>query len=519
MIRIKTLSLPLISAAVASVALPAGAQVRLELSSQKAYRQDKDSVDFKGGTFKIAFGDGTVTSVFRCNDPNYFPPGRYTGACSPGTTGYLYSGSLNGATEQRPYLTVTSLQQALVVAPLEANRILLTAAPASKLARPLAGFQDDSVSIFFNLTVPDSIKEYGVTRYYRNYNYTKSQRTKFDEEIVPGVYHYSFPRLGFPHLPAVIKAEIYPMAEGLITKHNQTTGFEFTGVNDNQWSNGFLEMSYSKPNVIKWKGLTPSVVFATVDKLFFSMRALRNPNDPRNSEVILTSAIFPAFTDTASDSRVLLANPYVNSFTVPPIFPTGTTAMVQLDLERNFQTGGVTYDFSKRRFQIPVVVVDSFSEYASVYLGQVSDPSILADSDGDGFNNLNEWILDSDAADEGSVPIAPYPAAYQAVDIVGGPTPFGSYFGFNVNLKKGTDPGVKYTLQRSLDQGKTWQTFVSDANWTVERVTTVTRGITTREIRVRSTVLNTGTNIINNLYMEPPGTAGDIYRVKITLAK
>lgn len=526
----KTLALPLISALVVSFAPLADAQLALELSSRKTYRQNRNGLDFLGGTFNIRLDDGNVSTIGFCDDPNYYPPGTYIGVCSPGTTGFLTSGNINGATIQRPYLLVTELSRALVVEPGKASRIRLNAAPASALPRPSGGFSDDSSSVFYNLHTT-GIEEYGITGYFNNRNYTKSQREKFEAEIVPGVYFYSFPRLGFPDLPAPISAVIYPMAEGLTTRNNQVFGFQFSQVNENRWNNGFIELSFLRPNVIKWTGLTPSTVYAGVDDLYFSMRALRNPKDPKDTDVVRGTAIFPAF-DNQKDTRVLLPNPYRGEFTTPPIFPSGTKAMVELELQRNFQTGGVTYDFSNRRFQIPVVVIDRYTEYVDIFLANERKRAILEDPDRDNYNNLTEWILDSDAADAGSIPVEPVPAPFQAVNIIGGPTVIGSYFGFNVDVKRFTIPKVVYTLQRSRDQGKTWQRFRSDpvpfpdepfnpannVGYSVNRVTTVDRGITSVQIQVRSRVITDALNP-TNLYVEPPGTLSDLYRVKITLAK
>ncbi len=517
--RMKTLSLPLISALVASATLPADAQLSFDLSSQKTYRQNKNGLVFQGGTFNIRLDDGHVATIGFCDDPNYYPPGFYIGTCSPGTTGFLTSGNINGATIQRPYLLVTELAAAVAIEPGRANAIRLTAAPASALPRPSGGFTDDSSSVFYNLHTT-AIEEYGFTGYFNNRRYSKNQRGKFEAEIVPGVYHYSFPRLGFPEIPAPITAVIYPMAEGLARRNNQVSGFQFTQVNRNRWNkDGFIELSFLRPNVIKWTGLTPSTVYAGVDDLYISMRALRNPQSPNGSDVVRGTAIFPAF-NNQNDPRVLLPNPYIGTFTTPPIFPSGTKAILELELQRNFQTGGVTYDFSNRRFQIPVEVTDRYTEYAAINLANQRNRKILADSDRDGYNNLTEWILDSNAGDPGSIPEAPFPAPFQAVNIVGTPTPIGSYFGFNVDLKTSSIPKVRYRLQRSRDQGKTWETFRTDPvlGWTVNRVTIIDRGITSVQIQVRSTVLTNAANP-TNLYVQPPGTLDHLYRVKVTLAK
>lgn len=539
MIRIKTLSLPLITALVASAVPTADAAVALALNSQKTYRQNKKAVDFKGGTFAIRLSDGYVSTIGFCNDPNYFPPGYYINLCSPGTSGFLSSGRIGGATIQRPYLVVTGLAGALVVEPKEAARVQLVAAPASTLARPSGGFTDDSAAVYYNLHTTD-IREYGITNYYLNRNYTQNQRNKFESDIVPGAYRYSFPRLRNPEMPAVITAVIYPMAEGISEKNNQKVGVQFTQVNKNVWNkNGFVELSYSQPNKIKWSGITPNVAFAAADKLYFSLRALTNPGNPTGSDLVRTSAIFPAFqTNDDAASRILLSNPFIKQFITPPVLPSGTRAMVELELERDFQTGGVTYDFSTRRFQIPVIVIDRYDEYADIYLANAKKKKkdILADPDKDGYNNLTEWILGSSGSDAGSTPPEITVGEFQAVDITGQPTPFGSWIGFNVNVKRDTVPKVKYLLQRSIDQGKTWQPFVSEGTptpdpfdppivapegWDVDTVTTIERGITSTQIQVRSKNFanNPPDYTEDNFYVQPPYSIGHLYRVKISLAK
>ena len=66
--RIKTLSLPLFTALALSGTAPLDAQVALQLSSQKTYRQNKKAIGFTGGSFNIRLNDGSVTSIGICND-------------------------------------------------------------------------------------------------------------------------------------------------------------------------------------------------------------------------------------------------------------------------------------------------------------------------------------------------------------------------------------------------------------------------------------------------------------------
>ncbi len=544
MIRFKTLPLPVMCVIAALAMKPLDAQIVFALSSEKTYRQDNGNISFKGGTFDVGLSDGYVVSILGCDDPDYYPPGTYNGICFPGTAGLLSDGNIGSATIQRPYLVITELSPAAAIAPRFPDLVSLVAAPASSLERPSGGFTDTSASVFYNLHTPGSIREYDLTGYFLNRQYNSNQRGKFENEIVSGSYYYSFPRLGMPTLSAPISAIIYDMAEGFQKLNNQTKGVKFTRVNKNSMLKGFMEMSYSRPNEFQWQGITSSNTYAMADKLYFSLRAMRNPSNPQNSDVIRSSAVFPPFiTGAENSSRVQLKTPYVTSFITPPIIPSGTKAIAELEIERNFKTGGVTYDFSRRRFQIPVIVVDRFSEYIERNLNSKKDKGLLADPDKDGYNNLTEWILESDSSETGSIPKMPVAASYQAVDYLGRNTPLLSYYGFNVTIKEGTNPKVTYTLQRSLDQGKSWANFktgfyypdgsysvtakeqeidrfgniIEPITWVVKKVRTFERGMETFQIQVRSGIISYASN--NNYQLEPPGTQGHLYRVKILLKK
>ncbi|MEX1116196.1 MAG: hypothetical protein WEB53_13160 [Akkermansiaceae bacterium] len=519
--RFKTLSFPLVSAVIASAALPAAAQVSMSLSSDKVYRQDRRNVNFEGGDFNVSFGDGSVSYLSACSDTIYIRPGFFRGVCAPGTSGLVTGVGLNADPVDLPYLQVTGLQGAIAVEPRKPELIFLRAAPASGLERPLGGFQDNSLSLFYNLHT-SFVSEYNLTGYSTNRSYTRKQRAKFDEEIVPGAYYYSFPRLGRPNLPTPINPTIFPMAEGRFKKNNKTEGFEYTQVNDKnlKWGkNGFVELGTRRPATLSWNGLTPSAVFAATDSLFISLRSLQDAQNPRSPTGSRRNSVFPPFENgSATEPRIFLANPYVKSFTFPPIFPSGTRAIAEISLQRDFQTGGVTYDFSSRRFQIPVIFIDRYTEYADLFFKTQKTPDILADTDKDGFNNLTEWILDSNASSSTSVPATLTPVTLPPiVDFFFGPLGT-TDFGFDVNRKLQTVPRVGYILQRSTNRGRTWRKFVSDANWSVENITYTVNGNTTVDIQVRSLIESTPP-VLPQRFVQPPGTQGHLYRVKVVLAQ
>lgn len=520
MIRNKTLSLPLMAALAAGTALPASAQLSLGLSSDKTYRQNKNGVQFKGGNFRVRLDDGTINTINFCNEQTYFPPGFYVNSpCTPGSSGYLSEGVLNNSGEQRRYLLVTALQGATAIEPGLPSAIRLTAAPASGLPRPSGGFSDRSVAVYYNLHT-SNVQEYPISRYTLQRNYNARQRGAFDRDIVTGVYQYSFPRLNRPEVPAPIKATVYPMPEGFAKKNNKPSGFRFTKVNktkisNNTWRNkGFLELSFRRPNRVEWEGLNVDNVFSGVDRLFFSVRALRNPSNSNSDAIRGNEAIFPAFVNGSDDPRILLRNPRTKSFNIPPVIEPGTRAVIEVELERDFQTGAVTYDSSTRLFQIPVIVIDRYSEYRNDVFakGQKSNP--LQDADNDGFNNLTEWVLGSNASDSTSTPAQPEVRQLDTEDITGVPIPSLVDFGFDVPIRQGMVPAVVYTLQRSRDNGRTWTTFNSDSDWSVVRRNVPERGMIRRVIQVRSARFDEF-----GVKVRPDNTQSDLYRVKITLPK
>jgi hypothetical protein len=517
--RFKTLSVPLASAVIASATLPAAAQIAMSLSSDKTYRQTQKDVEFDGGNFEINFGDGSVTSVGPCNWDQYYPPGFFRGVCAQGTTALITGAGANQDPVDFPYLLVTALQAAIAVEPRRPELVFLRAAPASGLERPLAGFQDNSLSLFYNLHTV-TVSEYLLAGYSMEFRYNKNQRKKFEDEIVPGVYYYSFPRLNRPDLTAAIAPVIYPMAEGRTERNNKVDGFEFTEVNDDElrWvKNGFVVLGTRRPTTLSWQGLSPSVVFPVTDELYIALRPMQDPKNPKSPTGAARESIFPPF-ENGRDPRVVLPNPFVKSFTLPPIFPSGTRAIAEISLQRNFKTGGVTYDFSSRKFQMPVIFIDSYEDYADLFFKKQKTPDILADTDEDGFNNLTEWILDSNASNATSIPATLTPA--QMLPVV---DPFfgalgTTNFGFDVERKLETSPKVGYILQRSTDNGRTWKKFTSDANWSVENVRYFDKGNVRVQIQVRSLVESIPP-VFPQKFVQPPGTSGHLYRVKVVLAK
>ena len=387
------------------------------------------------------------------------------------------------------------------------------------------------------------IREFPIAIYQKTTRYNKSQGDKFATDIVPGVYIYSFPSLSAPELSRTFRATILPITENLQKVNNQNKGFEFKQVNNDRLTKkGFVEFSTNKRNVIRWVGFNVGEVNVSTDRLFVSLRALENTRNP-NSEVrrfvpgtSIPQSVFPNF-NSGQNPRILIPNLFNKSYSIPTILPSGTSAVLEIELDRGTQTGSGGSDFSTRRFQVPVTFVDRYSEYKEVRFQKGNkNTKLLGDADNDGYNNLTEWVLDSDANTKASFPINPIPVKVPSETIVTRSNDrFFSffdftrpeYFGFTIRKKQGTVPAVDYIIQRSRDRGVTWSTFGSDNNWevTIVNPTQTANEVAlnlpkSTEIRVEAVTRITPTLIFPfefiPLLSQPPGTENDIYRVKIT---
>ena len=128
---------------------------------------------------------------------------------------------------------MTDVIPALIIEPRRPDLCKLRAAPASDLPRPSTDFKDASYGLYYNLHEAD-VRESVITRYDSARTYGPDQRGKFEDEIVTGVYHYLFPRLGQSNLRVPISPVIYPMPEGYAKINNQKTGVQF--IDNGNWS-------------------------------------------------------------------------------------------------------------------------------------------------------------------------------------------------------------------------------------------------------------------------------------------
>lgn len=524
MSRLKTLTLPLISLLATWSAAPVHAQnTFFSLSTDKTFRQSraKDHA-FRGGSLDVTFRDGLAIIQGGCLRDAFWPANVPLDPCPLGATGFATFGAFGEPPTPFPYISVISIIPAFVIEPTQPDLSYLYAAPASKLPRPLFGFTDSGLGMFYNLLNND-FREYKISLYDFSRDYAAGELSKMNSETVPGSYYFRFPKLNNPTVPLSIAATVRPLPEGYAKVNSQYTGVNFnTGLGFDE--DGFMRVSFNKPTTIRWTGFAQNLLNANVDKLYFSIRYLLDPEDPLSETVFVNpitnespASLFPGFV-TGRDPRILLPTPFTSSFSIPPIFRLGQTGVVELELNRSLPNSGSIFDTSTRRYQIPIRFVSAYSDYASRSFGNNRKKAgITEDFDSDGFNNLTEWVLNSRAQDASNVPIGPVARFVAAVTAPNPAIPAvpptvvvtPAYFGFVVQKPLGYIPDVVQVLQRSTSTTvpipeASWQDMVSDANWNVVETDTTIELLSKTGTAAQPT--------------QPPGTAGHKYRFRVALA-
>lgn len=470
-----------------------GGVVRFELETKKTYRQpNRSEVGFRDGYFRMQLRDGDYT-VSPCApspvDFAWFPPTDIP-PCPLGATGFVTAGPLSdywGSLLQGEYWSLASVVPAVAIEPYALDRCKLLAAPLSTLPRPQTLFEDACYSIFYDIGVTSTdAREYRITNYAFDLFYRELddfgdvvpsayQEQLMDAQIVPGNYQYAFPRLDSETQEVGLWSRYYNIPEGYKTKPTKRgVLFTYPSQFDPQ---GFALLNVKDlKNPVKWQGITSSNAYAAVDKLYFSIKELREPDNP-NSESLET-AVFPPYQSPTTPTRILLKSPFVSSYQVPPTLYAGSKGVIELELVRSATSQGVIYDVSSRRYQMPVFIGDHYYSYVLKTFGTKITTNIGLDDDydGDGFNNVAEWILGSNAKSAGSTPKAPKPAYVSRGGTVG------SFYGFRIAKNTAAVPTVEYTLTRSTDGGLTYEEMFEDANWKV---------------------INNGSNDPNDPYFDP----------------
>jgi len=208
---------------------------------------------------------------------------------------------------------------------------------------------------------------------------------QMNEEIVPGQYVFSFPRLGAPETstPVSIPVVLLPMPEPIGTGKSRQ-GFRFTtGV----WDRDYMQFDPRVINQIGWTGIDSSVVRPR-DRAFIS---IENTTAPGGSAV--GGRDFPP-----TGNSVLLTSATTTSYTLPPFFlNVGDEGELLYSYQRNLPSNGVAFDVSVRNFRAKVRMIDTYNGFAQISFPLATPPQDLqpgADVDFDGMDNISEYAYE-----------------------------------------------------------------------------------------------------------------------------
>ncbi|MFM2197203.1 MAG: hypothetical protein RLZZ505_635 [Verrucomicrobiota bacterium] len=460
------------------------------------YRQSATGGNFEGGTFGMTVRDGQAF-FDGCDGPRFYSPSI---PCPLGATGFVSRGIvddplLNG---NGPYYSISSITPAALLLPFAAQSALLVSAPPSLLPRPLLGFEDQCLSVFYNLQTT-SVRQYPISLYTFTRGYTAAERARFDGEVVPGTYRYNFASLKNAAVPQVLEINQFPMIDGYRKINNQPRGFRFTNLTFD--ADGFALLDPLEINTLTWEGNTTSYISPVSDALYLSIKPLTDPLDPLSAPDLTAETLFPSFTSNG-DSRIILPSSLDTSFTLPPNFvDPGETGLFDMEFIISRPTSPLVFEAATRRFRLPVRMINNLpSVMRAIAPPGATAQQLAADSDldGDGVNNFTEWAFGSNAASSDSVPVSP------AVRVVssGGPALLDAsgaadVLEYSVPKVKNAVPRLKYSIEYT-ENLKTWSAIRSDdPDWIL------TDGI--GELKVTSSSSNTKT--------------GGFFRAKVELAQ
>lgn len=422
------------------------------------YRQAPTQTAFEGAVFGMDVRDGQFFYTIPCD----FPFFTYAVApCAPGTTGWVSRGLENDPLLRGlgPYFTVADISPAIIIRPFDAQSVRLVAAPPSLLPRPLTGFEDQSLSVFFDL-ISNFIRQYEISSYVFAREYGAGERSRFDGEVVPGTYRYNFPSRASTTTPVVLEVNQFPMLDGFRKVNNQNRGVRFLNVT---YDDGFAVLNPFVLNEIKWEGNTTNFIAASLDQAYLSIKPLADPSDPLSDPVIYNGAgpffpfpvpnpTIPLFPSTAPgpgiDPRVLLPNPLDKSFILPPNFlQPGQSGVIDLEFVIFRPTSTVIYERAIRRFRMPVRVSNPFDGFMFASSPPGTPAQMLAasaDLDGDGISNFDEWVFGSDPTKAASVPTMPSVQLKSASGTGTGLTSQNQY----TRTDTSTDDGLEYKVAK-----------------------------------------------------------------------
>ena len=354
---------------------------------------------YTGGATSVFMNDGSIAIWGDCElDPSAVYIAPFTANpfpdCPSGTTGLIMSGDINkdGVADDRQFWSVASANSASYMEAFLPEKILLSAAPPSKLQRPKGDFVDDSLGLFFN-TVSQEIDEYNIATY--RYNETFTDYADHHETWVPGVYIYSVPKRRLSDdVTTPSQVPLQMTITSMIEANGYRKGLLGFGVVTKQWSNGAQEMDPRLISVMAWEG-TVRANTITSDLLKFGIRDSMGDIQYPTTRGLLT----------------VPSNVQTTLKMLPYAFAKGETGVAQISCIRNKQTSVLASENGVRDFFWNMRFIDSYTGHIQYEYRFVTAPAVTgikvagviktlgaaaADYDGDGLSNIIEFAFSQD---------------------------------------------------------------------------------------------------------------------------
>jgi len=346
--------------------------------------------EFEGGSWDLVVLDGIIP-LLGCfaNGGTFFQPPVI--GCTAGTTGLVTVGDFDfdGIRDTGLYFSIGQPIPASSIEPFQSELVEFASGPPSDLPRPLGSFSwvDNSVVAFFDLVNdPRNGVGYEVTRYQSSRPYGALELERQRDEIVPGTYRFQFPALGSdednPRSFVMVHghremAEAFPGPGGRsVTGSGISVGNDFRPTNDENWSNGVMEVD---PRVVfdfEWEGINPQT-FIGGDRMFFALR-----------DRFFGNIVFPPFPPVDPpnpESSQLIGSSNLGIPTGyelgPDFFDPGEQVTLELEFRRGLNVGNTT-DVSVRFFRWDVDFVDSFGGFQDLgFPAGANENLVEADAD------------------------------------------------------------------------------------------------------------------------------------------
>ncbi len=460
---------------------------------------------FTGGSFEVFLRDGLIIIDGSCvTQPQLvrFPPSALP-PCPLGATGFIATGDVDrdGVRDDLQYWSLLNVIPAYYVEPYRPDLVLLSAAPASTLPRPLGLFRDDGVTSFYDIR--GTTLQYDQSRYelVRPYEAGNGELARMNRDLPFGQYQYTYPSLGRPVKPLAIPVTITPLVDPFQPTTKERTGFRVTS---GFWTGGSMELDPRVINKISWQGNTRTSVTPGVDRLLFG---IYNATD--------TAITFPP------SGNLTIPNPLTTFYNIPPFFyNVGDTGIGRFTFARNRALNSISYDVSQRQYKFGIRFIDTYAGFTAITypLGTSflrTAPS--GDYDSDGNANLLEYAYGSDVLGRSFVlpSTTAAPTAFTVTNLAG------NFKQLNFPTNSTAFPALPNILQRSTNGGTTWvNEVVPGPNWVVNPSAvgttqlTSTAAITSTLVKFRLTTTANSPLTAGNFTVANIG--GDIQRVTIT---